>query len=58
MEEQSAVFQESRTFKVTPEAYPDFYQLFQRSVFLALQEDGILDAFQVQHCLEQLQKPG
>lgn len=41
---------------VTRHSQPEFYRLYQQSVLLCLQEQGVLDEAQAQWCLERLEQ--
>lgn len=41
---------------VTRQSQPEFYRLYQQSVLLCLQEQGVLDEAQAQWCLERLEQ--
>lgn len=41
---------------VSKKSTPEFYQLYQQSVFLSLKEQGILNETQYLHCLDILKR--
>lgn len=53
--ENNAIFLESTGgITIEKKATPEFYLLYQQSVLLALKEQGVLDEFQLQRCMEGL----